>query len=72
MANDLGKLILRLTLGVLMLLHGIAKIGAGTAGIEKMLASAALPGFFALGFTWARCSRPSSCCSVFTPASARR
>ena len=49
MANDLGKLILRLTLGVLMLLHGIAKIGAGTAGIEKMLASAALPGFFALG-----------------------
>ena len=33
MANDLGKLILRLTLGVLILLHGIAKIGGGIAGI---------------------------------------
>ena len=37
MANDLGKLILRLTLGVLILLHGIAKISGGTDGIQKML-----------------------------------
>jgi len=49
MANDLGKLILRLTLGVLILLHGIAKIGGGTAGIEKMLEGNGLPGFLALG-----------------------
>ena len=49
MANDLGKLILRLTLGILILLHGIAKISGGTAGIEKMLVSAGLPGFFAFG-----------------------
>jgi putative oxidoreductase len=49
MSNDLGKLILRLALGGLILLHGIAKISAGTAGIEKMLASAGLPGFFAYG-----------------------
>lgn len=49
MANDLGKLILRLTLGILMLLHGIAKISGGTAGVEKLLASVGLPGFFAFG-----------------------
>ena len=49
MANDLGKLILRLTLGVLILLHGIAKIGGGIAGIEKMLEGNGLPGFLALG-----------------------
>lgn len=49
MGNDLGKLILRLTLGVLILLHGIAKISGGVAGLEKMVASAGLPGFFAFG-----------------------
>ena len=49
MANDLGKLILRLTLGVLILLHGIAKITGGTAGIQKMLEGHGLPGFFAFG-----------------------
>ena len=49
LANDLGKLILRLTLGILMLLHGIAKISGGTAGVEKMLASVGLPSFFAFG-----------------------
>ena len=49
MANDLGKLILRLTLGVLILLHGIAKISGGTAGIQKMLEGNGLPGFLAMG-----------------------
>ena len=49
MANDLGKLVLRLTLGVLILLHGIAKITGGTAGIQKMLEGNGLPGFFAFG-----------------------
>ena len=49
MTNDLGKLILRLTLGVLILLHGIAKISGGTAGVEKMLEGAGLPGFIAAG-----------------------
>ena len=49
MANDLGKLILRLTLGVLILLHGIAKISGGTDGIQKMLEGSGLPGFLALG-----------------------
>jgi putative oxidoreductase len=49
MANDLGKLILRLTLGVLILLHGIAKITGGTAGVQKMLEGAGLPSFLAAG-----------------------
>ena len=49
MANDLGKLTLRLTLGILMLLHGIAKITGGIGGIEKMVQGAGLPGFFAYG-----------------------
>jgi putative oxidoreductase len=49
MANDLGKLILRLTLGVLILLHGIAKITGGTVGVEKMLEGAGLPSFVAAG-----------------------
>jgi putative oxidoreductase len=49
MANDLGKLVLRLTLGILMLLHGIAKISGGIGGIEKMVQSAGMPGFLAYG-----------------------
>jgi putative oxidoreductase len=49
MADDIGKLILRITLGVLILLHGIAKIGKGVTGIEGMLQSIGLPAFFALG-----------------------
>lgn len=46
---DTGKLILRLTLGLLILLHGIAKIINGVGGIEGMLASQGLPAFFAWG-----------------------
>jgi len=49
MADDAGKLLLRLTLGVLFLLHGIAKVTGGIGGIEKMVAAAGLPGFFAYG-----------------------
>jgi putative oxidoreductase len=49
MADDIGKLILRLTLGVLMLLHGISKISGGVSGIEKMLQGIGMPSYFALG-----------------------
>ncbi len=49
MAEDIGKLVLRLTLGVLVLLHGIDKVLDGTAGIEKMLEGAGLPGILAFG-----------------------
>lgn len=49
MSDAAGKLVLRLTLGILMLLHGIAKISSGVAGVEKMLAGIGLPGFIAFG-----------------------
>ncbi|MCC5812627.1 MAG: DoxX family protein [Ectothiorhodospiraceae bacterium] len=47
--DDVGKLILRLTLGILMLFHGIPKILGGVAGIKGMLAGAGLPEFIAYG-----------------------
>ena len=47
--HDLGKLILRITLGVLILLHGIAKLKGGVGGIEGMLAAQGLPRALAYG-----------------------
>jgi len=41
--QDLGKLILRLTLGVLLLLHGVAKLRSGVDGIAGMVGQAGLP-----------------------------
>jgi putative oxidoreductase len=45
--HDLGKLILRLALGVLVLLHGIAKLKGGVEPIAGMLESHGVPGVFA-------------------------
>ena len=42
-SDDLGKLLLRLTLGGLMIFHGIAKLISGPAGIKGMVAAAGLP-----------------------------
>lgn len=47
--QDLGKLVLRVALGALILLHGIAKLTGGLAGIEELLASRGLPAFLAYG-----------------------
>jgi putative oxidoreductase len=47
MAEDLGKLALRVTLGVLILLHGVHKVLHGVSGIEGMLEAAGLPGVLA-------------------------
>jgi len=49
--DDLGKLILRLTVGILILLHGIDKIGnTGSLDfIAGQLANSGLPGFIAYG-----------------------
>ncbi|WP_073169557.1 DoxX family protein [Tangfeifania diversioriginum] len=44
-----GLLILRLTLGVLMLFHGYTKIINGVEGIENTLIDKGLPGFIAYG-----------------------
>ncbi|KMQ72889.1 DoxX family protein [Marinobacter subterrani] len=46
---DLGKLIIRLTLGGLILFHGIAKLLNGVGFIEGLLTSHGLPGFLAYG-----------------------
>ena len=42
--NDLGRLLLRVTLGVLVLLHGIAKLNGGLSGIVGMVEAQGLPG----------------------------
>ena len=49
MTEDLGKLILRLTVAILMLLHGVAKILGGVGGISGMLQDIGLPGELAYG-----------------------
>lgn len=47
--NDTGKLILRLTLGILILLHGVAKLMNGIGGIQGMVTGMGMPAFFAYG-----------------------
>jgi len=49
LADDIGKLVLRLTLGLLLLPHGIHKITAGIGWLEGMLASHGIPEFVAYG-----------------------
>ncbi|WP_196892618.1 DoxX family protein [Aureivirga marina] len=46
---NLGLLILRLAVGVLMLLHGIAKLSNGIGFIENQLQTSGMPGFLAYG-----------------------
>lgn len=47
--DDLGKLVLRLTLGSLMLLHGVNKVIHGIDPITGMLVGRGLPGVLAWG-----------------------
>ena len=47
--NDLGFLILRLTVGVLMLFHGINKMVFGISGITLMIESKGLPAILSYG-----------------------
>lgn len=42
-STDLGKLILRLTLGILILMHGIAKITGGVGSVTSGVANIGLP-----------------------------
>lgn len=48
-SDDAGKLILRLLVGGLLILHGFHKILSGPAGVAGMIASLHLPHFFAWG-----------------------
>jgi|SRR5687767_15897878 putative oxidoreductase len=47
--DDLGKLILRLTVAGLMLFHGVAKVKGGVGFVEGLLAQNGLPGVLAYG-----------------------
>ncbi len=49
MNESIGKLILRLTLGGLILLHGMAKLSGGVGGIQGMLTGIGWPASFAYG-----------------------
>ena len=49
MNESTGKLILRVTLGVLVLLHGISKLTGGIDWLDGALANAGLPVFFKYG-----------------------
>jgi putative oxidoreductase len=48
-ADDVGKLILRLALGVMILLHGINKITSGVSGMEGGVTALGLPAYFVYG-----------------------
>lgn len=50
MANDAaGKLLLRISVAVLIMLHGISKLSRGVAGIADQLEAVGIPGFVAYG-----------------------
>jgi putative oxidoreductase len=49
MTDNIGKLVLRLALGIFMLFHGYAKIVKGVSGIETSLVAMGLPGWVAYG-----------------------
>jgi putative oxidoreductase len=49
MNSDLGRLLLRITLGVCILFHGIAKLQGGVDGIAQGITAMGLPGFIAYG-----------------------
>ena len=45
--DDQGKLLLRIVLAVLLLFHGVSKLGGGIGFIAGLLEKAGLPGVFA-------------------------
>lgn len=49
MGNDSGKLVLRLAIGVLLLLHGIAKLKGGIGWMAGPLSAFGLPAFVGYG-----------------------
>ncbi|QDA57925.1 DoxX family protein [Thermomonas aquatica] len=47
--DDLGRLALRIALGLLILLHGISKLRNGLGPIEEMVVAHGMPSFVAYG-----------------------
>ncbi|NYY80026.1 hypothetical protein DMH17_15845 [Raoultella planticola] len=50
--DDVGKLLLRLAVGGLMLFHGLHKLVAGVDGISGMLVAKGLPGLSPMAYWW--------------------
>jgi putative oxidoreductase len=50
--QDFGGLILRITLGIIFLVHGIAKFQSGIDNIAGWFSSIGLPGLMAYGVAW--------------------
>ncbi len=46
---DIAKLLLRVSLGVLILFHGVHKLIHGIAGVKHLVVAAGMPAFFAYG-----------------------
>jgi putative oxidoreductase len=49
MSNDILKLVLRLSVGIMMLFHGVDKIINGISGVKHLVVNAGLPEFLAYG-----------------------
>lgn len=49
MNSDIAKLILRLSLGIMILFHGVEKITNGISGVKYLTTNAGLPEFLAYG-----------------------
>lgn len=49
MGDDFGKLVIRVTLGILVLLHGIAKLQTGVGFLTPMVTGIGLPPWVAYG-----------------------
>jgi len=47
--EDLAKLLLRMTVGIFILFHGIYKVIHGLGGVKSMLSNAGIPEFLAYG-----------------------
>ena len=47
--DDLGRLVLRVALGALIVLHGISKLRNGLGPIEEMVTAHGMPSFVAYG-----------------------
>ena len=47
--SDIAKLLLRLSVGIMMLFHGVEKIVNGINGVKHLTVNAGLPEFFAYG-----------------------
>ena len=55
---DFGTLTLRLSIGVLMLIHGLNKLFYGTEQVNQILASVGIPVFFSFGVLLAEVLAP--------------